>query len=156
MTIEYVVSEEDYINFNLYHRANSKQYLKSILWMRIIGAIFIFIIFLLLINNLLNSGTYTHPIAIIGAIVGAIAWIVVIPTSVMHSTRDQVKKFIAEGKNNDFIGPQKLTLHDNYIETYPQKEPQKTLQLQASLKFDRSATRLFTPQKPIRDASASK
>jgi len=49
-------------------------------------------------------------------IVIAVLWIIIFPKFYARLIRNSVKKYIREGKSNDFIGRQKLTLKDDCIE----------------------------------------
>ena len=108
MTIEYNVSEQDYLNFNLFHLNNSKQMKNTKLALKY-GTVILCLVLLLV----LFWGQIAAQIA--GGVV-IIIWIAVFSKFWDYLAKQTVKKQINEGKANDFIGPQKLTLKDDCIE----------------------------------------
>lgn len=108
MTIEYQVTEQDYIHFNFYHCNHSKQAKQARWILRYVTAALFVLAFLILYQD--------RPSAYIVSIVMAGVWIALFPIYYDNHIKRTVKKMIREGKNNDFIGPQKLTLKEDGIE----------------------------------------
>lgn len=115
MTINYEVTEKDYIDFNMYHMKNSKEFK--------VGKIILFGLLLLVFAFSLWRGLQNRPDEILGHTVFIITFIifVVVPVLIVWLpfrplAKWSVKLQLKGGRYNDFIGEQKMTLHDDYIE----------------------------------------
>lgn len=108
MTIEYDVTEQDYLNFNLYHAGHSRYSKNQTFMLRYGAALLMLLAFFVLYRG--------SMLAVAIGIVFVIMWIVLFPKYYEGLIKRSVKKMISEGKNNDFIGHQRLTLKDDCIE----------------------------------------
>ena len=112
LSFDFFVSEEDYLNFNLYHSYHSKQAKYIRLFSRYVCAV-IFLLFYYTLA-LRNNNLLVYNI-IIGLII-PVLWVILFPKYYDNRVKKITKKHISEGKNNDFIGMQRLTLNDDSIE----------------------------------------
>ena len=108
MTIVYDVSEQDYVNFNLYHMKHSRQ-AKRVMLLEKYGYA------LVLAAACYVGGEFYIGALCAGAIL-ALAWILVYPKYRKNRVSRMVKRHINEGKTNDFIGHQELTLNEDCID----------------------------------------
>ena len=118
MTIHYEVTVQDYVNFNLYHLEISKSG-KIIRMLMILLPLSLFVMpFLRLISRRGNADEMLgHVIAvIIVAAVSSLTFYLFLRLTYTPLIKWQAKMQLKDGKANDFIGEQVLTLHDDYIE----------------------------------------
>lgn len=113
MTIEYNVSEQDFVNFNLFHAKHSKQAKNAKLLSVYGGAALCF--FMLVFVLVVMRGYDTVSVCVYGAII-AILWVIFFPKYYEFRVKKILAKHISEGKNNDFLGHQKLTLQEDCME----------------------------------------
>ena len=119
MTIHYEVTEQDYVNFCLYHINNSKSGKRlNMVMYRIIPFVFFLIPLVRLLSNLANLSEVLIPLlgSFIIAAVGALAFLLSIRLTRTPIFKLFAKMQLKEGKSNDFIGKQTITLHDDCIE----------------------------------------
>jgi len=110
MTIEFYITEKDYINFNLFHLYHSKS-IKLFLSIIRYGVPVIVLLWNLFWVIIENSGF----LVLVPYCVLMILWIIFIPKLTESINKSTVRKQIREGKRNDFIGWQRITLHEDYI-----------------------------------------
>ncbi|MCL2617161.1 MAG: YcxB family protein [Defluviitaleaceae bacterium] len=117
MTIEYNVSEEDYINFNLFHQRNSKYGRRLSFLMRFVPAVAILAVAFISFSDVffLAFGMFV-----------AFMWVIMYPRYEKDGYTKAVRKFIREGKANDFIGSQKLSLKSDFIEEVTRSSTSQT------------------------------
>ena len=121
MTIHYEVTVQDYINFNLYHMETSKSGKRlHILMFRVAPLLFILISFarFITLRQRINAGeisTYLTGLIVI-TVMGVLVYFLFLKLIYTPSIKWYVKLALKDGKSNDFIGPQTITLHDDYIE----------------------------------------
>ncbi|WP_342506970.1 YcxB family protein [Sporosarcina sp. FSL K6-2383] len=133
MNIHYELTEEDYINFNLYHIKHSKIGKRSLLLQRIASP-FIFIIgayFYSVIGNLPFL-----PLFITFFIISAL-WVIYYPKYFYGLIARNAKKMIKEGKNDDLLGNHQLQMSDDgLVDTTANKETKMTWSAITSVKED--------------------
>ena len=119
MTINYDVSENDYINFNMYSYEQSGLMKKTNI-LTVIGSLLI--LFFAIRIGLRNPNVYDTTSAsniIASIIVGIVLSLLFIFTTKLTFkpiTKWGIKTQLRDGKLNDFIGPQTVTLHNDFIE----------------------------------------
>lgn len=110
MTIEYEVTEQNYLDFNHDHYKNIKSLRAYQTFLR------------LSIPALMFSQLFLYPVntlKILMLSVGiSLLWIVFEPRFFKILTERSARRMLKSGKANDFIGEQKLTLAENCIESY--------------------------------------
>jgi len=112
MKIDYTVTEKDFVHFNLYHTKNSK----LAKWFILLP----FLTALVIITRFIfrdNGFDILHTILFIAtsAILMGVLFMLINPLF-DWSMKWLVKMELKGGKHNDFIGPQTLTLHDEFLE----------------------------------------
>jgi len=108
MNIEYNVTEDDFINFNFFHRDLSEKWRRFMLIMNALCAVLLCMFFVIALNGIVSTAF---------GIAAGLAWFYLFPRYEKRLTGKSIKKHIQEGKSSEFIGLQKLTLHDNFIES---------------------------------------
>ena len=119
MTIHYDVTEHDYINFNLYHLKTSKSGKMLHMFVYRIAPLIFFIIPILRIITLRANAEEIPPRIIISffvAVLGAVLYYVSLKLAYIPMLKWLAKAQLKDGNSNDFIGPQTITLHDDYVE----------------------------------------
>lgn len=115
MTIEYDVSEQDHVNLYLYHAEHSPRAQKAS-WRWFCGyAVLLFAgVFWNAARNNFHAGAIFGGsfISFMLMLLSLLAY----PKLYNRIYSRQIKKHISEGKNNDFIGHQKMTLKEDCIE----------------------------------------
>ena len=104
MEIKYNLTEDDYINFNMFHIRNSKSAMRSLKIQRFAVPI-IYIILPFVFPNALDS---TFIFTLITFFIVSILWVVFYPKYFYKSVNRRLKKMIKEGKNEGLIGEHKL------------------------------------------------
>jgi len=113
VTIEYDLSEQDYINLNLYHAEHSKQGKKTAWMMKLGIPLLTFIVFVVFArHNVFDFGTaWTIGLGVVVAIAGVFLY----PKLLQQIVSSSLRRAMSEGKCS-FIGPWKLTLQEDCIE----------------------------------------
>lgn len=111
MEIVYTLTEENYLNFNLYHTSHSKTIKKSLMIQRLMGPV-LFIIFSFvfpIVANLPFLGLF------ITFLVLSILWYTYYPKYFYNLIMRQVKKAINEGNNDGLLGKHRMTLTEDRL-----------------------------------------
>jgi len=112
MKIDYTVTEKDFVHFNLYHVKNSK-------WGKWLFAPPFLLAIVIIIHFLFRDNGFgiLHTIIFIAmfAILMGILFMLMNPLF-DWCMKWLVKMELKRGKHNDFIGPQTLTLQDEFLE----------------------------------------
>ncbi|RDW22444.1 hypothetical protein CWR48_01685 [Oceanobacillus arenosus] len=106
MEINYNLTEEDYLNFNLFHMKNSKSVMKSLNIQRFLTPIFFILISYLF--SLISDTPFLF--AFIPFLLISILWFVFYPKFFYKTVIRNVKKMIREGKNSGLIGEHHMIL----------------------------------------------
>ena len=123
MNIHYELTEEDYINFNLYHIKHSKMGKRSLLLQRIVTP-FLYIIVAYLFSMIGNLPFL--PLFITFFIVSAL-WVIFYPKYFYRLIARNAKKMIKEGKNDDLLGKHQLKMtEEGLVDTTANKETKVT------------------------------
>lgn len=111
MKIDYDLTEEDYLNFNMYHVKNSKTAMKSLKLQRFLGPIF-FIVFAYIFSVI--AETEILGLFIVFLIIGVL-WFAFYPKYFYSHVKRQTKKMIQEGENEGLLGEHHLLMTDEGI-----------------------------------------
>lgn len=111
MEINYTLTEEDYLNFNMYHVKNSKTAVKSLKLQRFITPLF-FIVFAFVFSAIADVSFW--GLFIIFFVIG-ILWVLFYPSYFYSVVRRQTKKMIQEGENEGLLGKHHLVMTEEGI-----------------------------------------
>lgn len=108
MEINFIVSDEDYIRYNLFHHAHSPSS-KRMLGLLRFGAPAIIVIITLLMGGLRSPLMWVGPVIII------VVWLIIYPQMFRNSIAKNVKKLMREGRTAEFVGNFTLMLTNTGI-----------------------------------------
>lgn len=111
MKINYELTEEDYLHFNLFHVKKSKVATKSLNIQRFLTPVFFIIV--AFIFSLIGDMPFVFPLIIFGLI--SILWITFYPKYFYNLVMRHSKKMLKEGKNDGLLGEQQMTLSEEGI-----------------------------------------
>lgn len=113
MTLKFSVTKRQYVDFNVYHFQHSKQAKRGVRIVQLVPGI----VFLLLFAYLgyIRGGQTAVLFYGMGVLIAAL-WMVFIPKYYARSLRRNATKMVDEGRGNDFLGPQQLTLGEERME----------------------------------------
>lgn len=111
MEIKYHLTEEDYINFNMFHIKNSKTAMRSLTIQRFIGPI-IFIISSYVFSKI---GDVPFLGLFITFLILSILWVIFYPKYFYSHVIRHVKKMIKEGKNDGLLGEHHMMMTEDGI-----------------------------------------
>ena len=111
MKINYELTEEDYLHFNLFHVKQSKTAIKSLNIQRFLTPVF-FIIVAFIFSGI-GDMPVVFPLIIFGLI--SIVWLIFYPKYFYSLVMRQSKKMLREGKNDGLLGEQQLALSEEGI-----------------------------------------
>ncbi|PUB09925.1 hypothetical protein [Paenisporosarcina sp. OV554] len=106
MEIEYNITEEDYIKFNLYHIKHSKTGVQALRFQRYLPPASI-IAMSLLMTIIFDSSLI---VMLTMSLLMSIPWLIFFPEYFKNSVKQNVKKMLREGDNNGMIGSQHLIM----------------------------------------------
>ena len=106
MEIYYNLTEEDYINFNLYHIKNSKAGKRALVLQRFLTPLFLIIISY--VYSLISDMPFL-PL-FITFLVTSILWVIFYPRYFYRLIARNAKKMMKEGKNDGLLGNHQLKL----------------------------------------------
>lgn len=123
MEIRYNLTEEDYLNFNMYHVRNSKVVTKALNMQRFLTPI-IFIIAALVLSTF-ESLSFLG--ALIPFLIISILWVIFYPKYFYSYVIRNTKKMIREGKNENLLGDHHMILsEEGIIDTTSNRETKVT------------------------------
>lgn len=123
MKIQYNLTEEDYIHFNLYHVKNSKTGKQALGWQRFLSPVF----FIAGAYFLSWMGEMSFLPLLITFLIMSVLWIIFYPKYFYSLITRNAKKMIKEGKNDGLIGDHQLILSDaGLVDTSSNKETKVT------------------------------
>ncbi len=112
MEINYKLTEEDYLKFNLFHIKNSKTAIKALNMQRFLPPIF----FIILSYILSTVGNTSLPVILTASPILSILWIIFYPKYFYNYVIRNTKKMIREGKNDGLLGEHQLIMTKEGIE----------------------------------------
>lgn len=122
MEINFEVTKEDYIKFNLYHIQNSPSQKKSFKLLRYgIPVLFSLPIYFIGTNLFKQPSIYWAIIAILFSII----WIITYPKQYKLLIKKQVEKLISEGDNSEIFGKKTMVIDNENITTYSKSSFEK-------------------------------
>jgi hypothetical protein len=111
MEINYHLTEEDYLKFNMFHIKNSESANKSLKTQRY-ATPFVYIIFSYIFANLADI---PFLYALVPFLLVGILWVIFYPKYFQSRILSQTKKMIREGKNEGLLGEHTMILRDDGI-----------------------------------------
>ncbi|MFS0575160.1 YcxB family protein [Sporosarcina sp. 179-K 3D1 HS] len=111
MKIHYHLTEEDFVNFNLYHSRHSKAASKALKMQRFISPI----LFMAAAFLFSKMGEIPLPISLSTFGVMSILWVLFYPKYFYQLIKRNAKKMIKEGKNDGLLGDHKMMMTDEGI-----------------------------------------
>ncbi|TKC18034.1 YcxB family protein [Robertmurraya kyonggiensis] len=119
MQIKYSLTEEDYLNFNLFHMKNSKTANKALKVQRYLIPIVYMVVAYVFARVL--DGSYILSFSIFGIM--GILWIIFYPKYHYNFVLRQVRKMITEGNNEGLLGEHLMTISEEGVhDANPQGE----------------------------------
>jgi hypothetical protein len=119
MEINYRLTEEDYLKFNMFHINNSESANKSLKTQRF-ATPFVYIIFAYIFANIADI---PFLYALIPFLIVGILWVIFYPKYFQSRILSQTKKMIREGKNEGLLGEHTMTLNeDGIVDSNPNGE----------------------------------
>lgn len=111
MKLEFILEEEDYIKFNIYHMDNSKTYRNSILIQRYVTPI----IFLMppFVLAKITPAPFSYWMTCFG--ITFLIWICFFKKYLIGKVKRNIKKRLKEGNNNGLLGKRTIEISDNEI-----------------------------------------
>jgi hypothetical protein len=111
MEINYNLTEEDYLNFNMFHVKNSKAVKRTLNMQRFLTPI----IFIVLSYVLSKVGNMSFFELFIAFLIVSILWIIFYPRYFYSYVIRNTKKMIKEGKNDGLLGKHHMILSEEGI-----------------------------------------
>lgn len=111
MEIDYYLSEEDYLNFNMFHVKNSKTAAKSLKLQRFLMPLF-FIAFAYVFSAIADVSFWGLFITFF---ILSILWVIFYPKYFYSIVNRQTKKMIQEGDNEGLLGKHYLVMTEEGI-----------------------------------------
>ncbi len=112
MTLNYNLTEEDYIDFNLFHYNNSPKMKKQNTRQLVAIPVLFFILGTLYV-------VFTKPDSILApliiCILGTVVWVLAYPFFVKRELKKQVVTLMKEGKKDELVGEYTLTINEDGI-----------------------------------------
>ncbi|MDF2531897.1 MAG: hypothetical protein K0Q65_1478, partial [Clostridia bacterium] len=106
LIVEYELTKEDYIAFNMHHIDHSPTIKRSLFVQRYVVAL-VFLAFPFIFSNI-SGAPLLLSLMVYGAIF--IAWIIYYPRYFMTTTKKRILKMIDEGSSDNLFGPRSMTL----------------------------------------------
>ncbi len=112
MKMNFEITKEDYINFNIYHLENSKAQKKTFNTHRyIMPLIFSIPLYFIAVSSLEKSRIY----GITAAIIFSVVWILTYPKRYRKIIAKSVDKNLSEGDNSSIFGKKSLEIMDETL-----------------------------------------
>jgi len=111
MEINYHLTEDDYINFNLYHMNHSKTGIRALRVQR-----FLLPVFFIALSYFMAIILDTSPVFLLvyGFLI-SILWVIFYPKYFNRTIAKNVKKMLKEGDNKGILGDQHMSIKDEGI-----------------------------------------
>ncbi|MDD4844401.1 MAG: YcxB family protein [Anaerotignum sp.] len=124
MEINFELTEEDFIKFNLYHMENSPSQKKLYLSLRFALPLLCAVpIYLIETGVFRQSGLSWLTISILFAA----GWIFFYPKRHKHILRKQIKKLLHEGDNSSLFGKKTMLIDEKYIKIFDEHSSETIL-----------------------------
>ncbi len=122
MEINFEVTKDDYIKFNLYHLENSPSQKKNFNLLRYaVPVLFTLPIYFIGTNLFKQPSTYWIIIAILFAVI----WMITYPKQYKSLVKKETEKLINEGDNSELFGKKIMTIDDEGITIHNKSTSEK-------------------------------
>jgi hypothetical protein len=111
MDLKYQLTEEDYINFNLFHMKNSETIMKSVRNQRIFTPVF-YLLFSVVFSFLLDI---PFLVSFTPFFILSVLWVLFYPKYLFGRAIRHTKKLVKEGRNESILGEHHMVLNDEGI-----------------------------------------
>jgi hypothetical protein len=111
MDLKYKLTEEDYINFNLFHMKNSETIMKSVRNQRIFTPVF-YLLFSVVFSFLLDI---PFLVSFTPFFILSVLWVLFYPQYLFGRAIRHTKKLVKEGRNESILGEHYMVLNDEGI-----------------------------------------
>jgi hypothetical protein len=111
MDLKYNLTEEDYINFNLFHMKNSETIMKSVRNQRIFTPVF-YLLFSVVFSMLMDI---PFLVSFTPFFILSILWVLFYPKYLFGRAIRHTKKLIKEGRNESILGQHQMVLNEEGI-----------------------------------------
>jgi hypothetical protein len=111
MRLEYELTKQDYIDFNIYYIKNSDTLKRSLIIQRYVMAVF-FLIIPFAIYRVTDIPLW-YWLAVFFVV--AVLWVIFYPKYFMSATIKRISKLVDEGKNKDMLGKHIITVNEEGI-----------------------------------------
>jgi hypothetical protein len=111
MDLKYKLTEEDYINFNLFHMKNSETIMKSVRNQRIFTPVF-YLLFSVVFSFLLDI---PFLVSFTPFFILSVLWVLFYPKYLFGRAIRHTKKLVKEGRNESILGEHYMVLNDEGI-----------------------------------------
>lgn len=101
MELNYKLTEQDYVDFNLFHAKNSKTVKKSMMVQQVSGPV-IYLLLAFIISMMLELSFIS---LFIPALIMSILWFFLYPAYFFRLIKSNASKMLREGKNEGVLGP---------------------------------------------------
>lgn len=107
MTLKYTITQNDYVQFNVFHSKHSSTIKRLIFLLRILLPV-LFILIAITTNRF-------DVIWLTISVLFSITWILLLPSLFQKTMEKNVDKLISEGKTNEFIGECTLIMMEDRV-----------------------------------------
>jgi hypothetical protein len=111
MDLKYNLTEEDYINFNLFHMKNSPTIMKSVRNQRIFTPVF-YLLFSVVFSYMMDI---PFLVSFIPFLILSILWVLFYPKYLFGRAVRHTKRLIKEGRNESLLGEHHMVMNDEGI-----------------------------------------
>ena len=123
MELNYEITKQDYLDYNLYYMQYSSTMKKTLLVQRFILPL-IFLVFPFILATISSKIPFWYWMTIFN--VTTIVWIVFYPRHLKSQVKKRISKMVDEGKNVGFLGNSKLILTEEGITLITEARESKT------------------------------
>ena len=112
MEINFEVTKEDYIKFNLYHVENSPSQKRNFILLRyLVPVLFSIPIYFIGTNLFKQSSVYWAIVAVLFSVI----WIITYPKQYRALVKKETEKLISEGDNSEIFGQKNMIIDDEAV-----------------------------------------
>ena len=110
MEINFEVTKEDYIKFNLYHVENSPSQNRNFILLRyLVPVLFSIPIYFIGTNLFKQPSVYWAIVAVLFSVI----WIITYPKQYRALVKKETEKLISEGDNSEIFGQKNMIIDDS-------------------------------------------
>ena len=124
MEINFEVTKEDYIKFNLYHVENSPSQKKNFILLRyLVPVLFSIPIYFIGTNLFKQPSVYWAIVAVLFSVI----WIITYPKQYRALVKKETEKLISEGDNSEIFGQKNMIIDDEAITIHHKSSSERIL-----------------------------